>query len=159
MKNLEKKFIVNEIKRQPDKARIKTSIDSVFLNGKIIILPQLLRQLQKEGVDTVLRQNAEGLVYGVTFVDHKTKSVFNGSSIGKDYSAKGLQDMLVMKQEKVGQEIDYSRKELTDVLHEHSASMGIKGLTNFLDILMRVENNFDDVYKELKRRRTKRSQR
>lgn len=157
--NLEKKFTVNEIKRQPDKSRLKTSIDSAFLNGKIIILPQLIKQLQKEGIDTVLRQNADGLVYGVTFVDHKTKSVFNGSSVGKEYSAKGLQDKLLLNQEKVGSEIDYSRKELTDVLHEHSASMAIKELTNFFDILMRAENNLDYVPRYFKKKKRNRKRR
>jgi hypothetical protein len=150
--NQEKKFAVNEIKRQPNKSSVKSSIDSAFLNGKIIILPQLIKQLQKEGIDTVLRHNAEGLVYGVTFVDHKNKSVFNGSKIGKEYSAKGLQDKCVLNQKKVGQEIDYSRKELRDVLHEYSASMGIKELTNFLDVLMKVENNFDYVPRQLKKK-------
>lgn len=51
---------------------------------------QLIKQLQKEGIDTVLRQNAQRLVYGVTFVDHKTKSVFNGSGLGKKYTANSI---------------------------------------------------------------------
>lgn len=76
-------------------------IDSAFLNGKIIIIPQLIKQLQKEGIDTVLRQNNVGLVYGVTFVDHKIKAVFKGSSIGKEYSAKGLQDRRALNIEKI----------------------------------------------------------
>ncbi|MCO6147904.1 relaxase/mobilization nuclease domain-containing protein [Flavobacterium sp. NRK1] len=157
--NLEKKFTANKIKRQPDKSRIKTSIDSAFLNGKVIILPQLMKQLQKEGIDTVLRQNTERVVYGVTFVDHKTKSVFNGSKIGKEYSAKGLQDKLLLNQEKVGREIDYSRKELTDVLHEHRTSMGISELTNFLEVLMKVENNFDYAPRQFKSGRKKKRNR
>lgn len=152
LKNLEKKFTANHIKRQPDKSRLKTLIDSAFLKCKIIILPQLVKQLQKEGIDTIVRKNAEGLVYGVTFVDHKTKSVFNGSGLGKEYSVKGLQDRLVMNQEKVGQEIDYSLKELTDIFHEHRANTGIKELTNFLDVLIKVENNLDHLPKELKKR-------
>ena len=39
----------------------------------------------------VLRQNAEGLIYGITYVDHQTQSVFNGSALGKLYSAKAIQ--------------------------------------------------------------------
>ena len=76
-----KKFSFDKIKRQPDKARIKTAIDKAFLKNNIIILPELVKHLQKEGIDTVLRQNVEGLVYGATFVDCKSKSVFNGRSI------------------------------------------------------------------------------
>ncbi|WP_297334581.1 relaxase/mobilization nuclease domain-containing protein [Flavobacterium sp.] len=159
LKNLEKKFVDNEIKRQTDKTRIKNTIDTVFLKNNIIILSQFVRQLQKEGIDTVLRQNAEGLIYGVTFVDHKTKIVFNGSSIGKEYSAKGLQDRCLLSQEKVGQEITYSRKELADVLQEHGASMSIKGMADFLEVFMKVEDNLDYLSKNLlhlkKKRRRK----
>lgn len=158
LKNLEKKFTSNEIKRQPDKARIKTLIDSAFLNGKIIILPQLIKQLHKEGIDTVLRQNAEGLVYGVTFVDHKSKSIFNGSSVGKEYSAKGLQDRCALNQEKLqkGQEATYSRGELAEVLKEHNGAMSIKDLTNFLEVLTQVENNYEYIPRELKKQFRKR---
>ncbi len=34
----------------------------------------------------------EGLVYGITYVDHRTKCVFNGSALGKKYSAKAIQE-------------------------------------------------------------------
>jgi len=50
LKKLEKKFAANEIKRQTDKSRIKNAIDNVFLKNNIIILPQLGKQLQKEGL-------------------------------------------------------------------------------------------------------------
>jgi hypothetical protein len=48
----------------------------------------LVKTLEKEGISTVVRQNADGIVYGLTYVDHWTKCVFNGSVIGKQYSAK-----------------------------------------------------------------------
>lgn len=110
LKNLEKKFAGNEIKKQPDKSRVKNAIDSVFLNDKIIILPQLIKQLQKEGIDTVLRQNAEGVVYGVTFVDHKSKSVFNGSKIGMGYSVAGLQDKLALNAKELQEQKNASQR-------------------------------------------------
>lgn len=40
----------------------------------------------------MLRQNNEGIIYGLTYVDHKTKCVFNGSDLGKQYSANGIQE-------------------------------------------------------------------
>jgi hypothetical protein len=39
---------------------------------------------------TVLRQNDDGIIYGITYVDHNTKCVFNGSHLGKQYSAKAI---------------------------------------------------------------------
>ena len=44
---------------------------------------------------TVLRQNAEGKLYGITFVDNQNKCVFNGSDIGKGYSTAALQNRIV----------------------------------------------------------------
>ncbi len=43
--------------------------------------------LNNKGIDTVFRQNETGRIYGVTFVDHNAKEVYNGSRIGKDFSA------------------------------------------------------------------------
>jgi hypothetical protein len=46
----------------------------------------------------VIRKGKEDVIYGITYVDHKTKCVFNGSDLGKQYSAKAIL-------EKCGQEI------------------------------------------------------
>ncbi|MCM0204859.1 relaxase/mobilization nuclease domain-containing protein [Bacteroides fragilis] len=43
--------------------------------------------LQQEGIDVVLRRNDTGRIYGVTFIDHHSRVVLNGSRLGKDYSA------------------------------------------------------------------------
>jgi hypothetical protein len=38
----------------------------------------------------LFRENESGQVYGITFVDHHNKTVFNGSDLGKAYSAKAI---------------------------------------------------------------------
>ncbi len=35
------------------------------------------------------------MIFGITYVDHRTKCVFNGSDLGKQYSAKGIQKRCV----------------------------------------------------------------
>jgi hypothetical protein len=42
----------------------------------------------------LFRQNDEGRIYGITFVDNKTKVVFNGSDLGKAYGAKAITERL-----------------------------------------------------------------
>ncbi|WP_417354171.1 relaxase/mobilization nuclease domain-containing protein [Flavobacterium sp.] len=155
--NLENKFAINEIKRQPDKSRIKNAIDTVFLKNNVIILAQLVKQLQKDGIDTVLRQNAEGLVYGVTFVDHKTKSVFNGSNIGKEYSAKGLQDRCDSNIENVKGEFQrtYSKDDLINTIKEDRGLLSINDITKIVDLLSRTESTFDYLNKDFVRQRRK----
>jgi len=45
------------------------------------------RLLAARGIDVVFRENEMGRIYGVTFVDHRNREVFNGSRIGKECSA------------------------------------------------------------------------
>lgn len=47
----------------------------------------LVALLKKEGIDVVFRENEAGRVYGVTFIDHNHREAFNGSRLGKDFSA------------------------------------------------------------------------
>jgi hypothetical protein len=46
--------------------------------------------LREKGIDTVLRRNDEGRLYGVTFIDHRSRTVLNGSALGKEFSANAL---------------------------------------------------------------------
>lgn len=43
--------------------------------------------LIEHGINTVIRRNEQGRLYGITFVDHNTGNVFNGSHLGKQFSA------------------------------------------------------------------------
>jgi hypothetical protein len=43
--------------------------------------------LKKSGIDAVFRENAEGRLYGATFIDHNRREVYNGSALGKEFSA------------------------------------------------------------------------
>jgi hypothetical protein len=44
-------------------------------------------QLREQGVNTVVRRNTEGRIYGITFVDHTSRAVWNGSQLAKGLSA------------------------------------------------------------------------
>ncbi len=47
-------------------------------------------KLKECGIDVVFRYTDEGRIYGVTFIDHNTMTVLNGSRIGKQFSANAL---------------------------------------------------------------------
>jgi hypothetical protein len=86
---LEKRFRENEILKQEFKKNMKTSIDWVMIKPPKNL--QAFKQaLEKEKISLIVRQNENGVIYGLTYIDHNTKSVFNGSDIGKDYSAKAI---------------------------------------------------------------------
>lgn len=88
LKNLVAKFENKEAK-EPFKEHTRVAIDKQLREAQSI--QELIALLAKQNVYTVLRQNANGQLYGITFVDNKSKCVFNGSDLGKGYSATGLQ--------------------------------------------------------------------
>src|SRR6266536_1181464 len=92
LKFLESKFQQNESAKQPHKQRIKNVIDWTLLKTKNISMQNLKEKLEKERIHVAIRQNKEGIIYGITYVDHQTKCVFNGSDLGMQYSAKGVME-------------------------------------------------------------------
>ncbi|MGO1671836.1 MAG: conjugal transfer protein MobB [Sphingobacterium sp.] len=50
------------------------------------------RQLGEQGINVVVRRNDTGRIYGITFIDHNSKSVWNGSRLGKELSANTFND-------------------------------------------------------------------
>jgi hypothetical protein len=92
LKYLVSKFALNEAARQSHKGRVKNVIDLALLKNKNYSVQDLIKVLEKDGINMILRRNDTGLIYGLTYVDHRTKCVFNGSDLGKQYSAKGIQE-------------------------------------------------------------------
>lgn len=90
---LEKRFIVNATARDPFKQRLKETLDTV-LSTAPGSMKGFVNGLSTNDVYTVVRQNTEGRIYGITFVDNKNRCVFNGSDLGKQYSASAIQAKL-----------------------------------------------------------------
>jgi hypothetical protein len=90
--NLEKKFTKNVEKRKPFKEALKETIESVFRNYIDISRATFIAELAKQQIHVVFRQNEQGFIYGTTFIDNRSKCVFNGSDLGKSYSAKALSE-------------------------------------------------------------------
>lgn len=88
---LEEKFEINKKTRLPDMKRIKNTIDLAFLKNTKPSLDELEKILIKEGIAVIYRTSPQHLIYGITYVDHTTKSIFNGSALGTFYAAKAIQ--------------------------------------------------------------------
>lgn len=89
LKFLRERFVQNEPLKQAGKARVTNAVNMALLQGTKN-LEALKLGLQQKGIDLAVRQNANGLVYGLTYVDHDKKLVFNGSELGKAFSAKAI---------------------------------------------------------------------
>lgn len=100
-KQLEKKLVQNESLRQEHKPKVTTAIKWVLVKKKTT-LNEFKQDLAREGLNVVLRQNSQGNIYGLTYVDFRSKCVFNGSHLGKAYSANGIMERLNAGQNQEG---------------------------------------------------------
>ena len=91
MSTLANQFELNEMLRAPHKDRIRTVIDLFDAKGGRT-LNDFTAYMADNKIYPVIRQNDDGRIYGITFIDNLTKCVFNGSTLGKQYSAPGILD-------------------------------------------------------------------
>jgi hypothetical protein len=160
LKFLEQRFLINDKERLPHKARVKNAIDTVLLQKMNVNLQTLMSALEKEGIQTILRQNNESIIYGITYVDNKTKCVFNGSDLGKAYSAKDLLARCIdsisvekKKEKKVAGErknIEVKQYKQPDFEKEKTIAE-----PNLLEQLMQPKEGFDYVPCQLKKSKRK----
>lgn len=170
LKFLETKFKGNEAKRMPHRARVKNAVDMALLHKKTLPIEELVQALKKQGIDMVLRKNEEGLLYGITYVDHRTQCVFNGSALGKAYSAKAIterclgkavpaQELLphpALKPEIGLQSRPIVGTETKAAVNDLQPAPLPSGTGNMLDVLMQPEQAPDYVAGQLKKKRKKR---
>jgi hypothetical protein len=78
------------LRNEPSKELLKTTIEKTLQAASDE--KEFKKRLLEQGINTVVRRNAEGRVYGITFVDHSSKSVWNGSQLGKNLSANVFND-------------------------------------------------------------------
>ena len=83
------------------------------------------RELMRQGIGVVFRTNDAGRIYGATFINHADKTVFNGSRLGKEFSANVFndlyagQDNIHSPQQSVGVERPAQQEEHTSTSQWH----------------------------------------
>nr|WP_315200950.1 relaxase/mobilization nuclease domain-containing protein [uncultured Flavobacterium sp.] len=160
LKFLEEKFKENENRRIPDKLRVKTIIDKALLRDRTISISELTKLLEKQGVHTVFRRSSQGQLYSVTFVDHTTKNVFNGSSLGKQYSAKAIEGRCGLKiageekRNQISEKLPH-RGILIDDLQYQKDNLSIPDLVKALHVIIQAEYSSDYIPNQLKNKRKK----
>ncbi len=50
-----------------------------------------IAKLREKGIDILICENNDGRIYGVTFIDHNTHTVLNGSRLGREFSANAFE--------------------------------------------------------------------
>lgn len=79
-----------ELKRQPLPHKAKGIITKA--KEESCNINEFKNKLKEHKIDVLLRYNDDRRFYGITFIDHENRLSFNGSRIGKEFSANALND-------------------------------------------------------------------
>ena len=154
LKFLEERFLENEKSRKFYKNLLKNKLDQV-LNTNIKSIKGLKEELEEQKIQLICRTNPEGIIYGLTYIDHENKYVFNGSKLGKAYSAKAIQErfQIVTKQSiKQNKNVSSERNEVTNP-NNFQPSNNFKN--TFLEVLLKAENSYEPLPYQLKKTQKK----
>jgi len=170
LKNLEKKFEENKLKRLPDMKQLKSAIDWVMVKPPRSI-DEFVKALEKEKIAVVLRRSENGKIYGLTYIDYRTKAVFNGSDLGKEYSAKAIIEKCareIIKQQATKLEIPKQLPLLGNEKHnfsldydfqkEHANNLNLQ-LEKAIELVMRPIEEYDQIPYELKKEQERKKKR
>ncbi|HEY8687925.1 MAG TPA: relaxase/mobilization nuclease domain-containing protein [Chitinophagaceae bacterium] len=160
--NLEKKFTANEVTKVPLKQRTKKTIDEC-LQLSPGSMKNLVTTLKQKNIYTVLRQNTEGRLYGITFVDNQNKVVFNGSDLGKGYSVAALQSRLAVANEnpltqdkiKGSNSSGVLIKEIDLNINPDKTIVATAKNENLLDVLLSTKEQYDNTPNNLLKKKRK----
>ncbi|MFH6988494.1 relaxase/mobilization nuclease domain-containing protein [Flavobacterium collinsii] len=154
LKFLEGKFKSNEAEKESCKKYVKNAVKLAFLRESIFSPEKLSKILEDESIHMILRKSNEGQLYGITYVDHKTRSVFNGSSLGKEYSAKGIQESCALNILAIERKYQKSNSTTSENFQNLESQEYVK--ENLADILLRGEKVNEYVSKQFKQKKKKR---
>ncbi len=144
LSNLEKRFEKNRLNREPVREKLKGKIDFV-LSQKPDTISELTASLLRQQVMVVTRQNSEGKMYGITFVDNENRSVFNGSDIGRQYSVAGLLNQMYA-----------THPTLSKMKHESGTGLIEFNGLSVVSELLNPETEYNPTPLQLKKRKKKR---
>lgn len=92
VKHLQKHFAQSKEKMKTSPARfvLKNTIELAINNTNSET--DFKNQLVEQGINTVVRRNNEGRIYGITFIDNESRTVWNGSTLDRKLSANVFND-------------------------------------------------------------------
>lgn len=94
LKKLGSLFAENTIAKNEHKAATRERVAKVLCSGPMT-RTEFEKRLKQENIIPVLRQNDQGRIYGITYIDEFNRSVFNGSDLGKEYSGNAITKILI----------------------------------------------------------------
>jgi hypothetical protein len=165
MKNLDGQFKLGAALKGVQKERLINIVDFFFHATDRHTRVNFCDYMNFYGITAMFRENKDGRVYGLTFIDNRKGVVFNASDLGKKYSGQALIKRFDKrsvgekeKQERVDRRLGWYRLERND----HSPANWVQDISQgFLD-LMKVEKYYQEpmnpyLKKRKKKKKTRRS--
>ena len=154
------------IQKRIEKSKEAVRIDKLKESPKAVILKALAscksrkdfeKQLLKNEISVLFRENESGRIYGVTFIDHQQKFVFNGSRLGKDFSANAFQQKF--SEEKHGSEPEKLPESLQPQFPS-TPELTVENLSGLLAVDSRGENPEEEAFiRKMKRKKRRKRNR
>ncbi|GEM63887.1 mobilization protein [Sphingobacterium faecium NBRC 15299] len=87
LKNLEEHF--RKSKDDLNAHLCKQTLNAIITTALKVTMDEkgFKKQLSNQGINVVVRRNETGRIYGITFIDHNSRTVWNGSRLAKHLSA------------------------------------------------------------------------
>ena len=141
-----------------DRLKEKGSLDSLRQTVKDAMSPHNTRDefrqlLKADGIDAVFRMNPIGRIYGVTFIDHNTGIVANGSVLGKEFSANVFNDLYPAP--KQAQQVAEQHVEQKHEVQNHAANP----ISGIVDTVLDLADTraYEEQQRLIQRRKKRRS--
>ena len=112
----------------------------------------MIENLERENIEVLLRQNDKGIIYGITYIDHDSKCVHNGSDLGKQYSANQIQERCSQEQTQKSRQVLSERPTLEPATSQKQTSNAVPGQGLFKEIIYELtkEENESSLANELR---------
>lgn len=121
---------------------------------------EFCRLLDEQHIGVLFRGNEAGRIYGVTFIDHNAREVYNGSRLGKEFSANIFERLFH------GQEVALPKIEQSDNTPKQSAATDMVsaieqafGLFSFDAVDIPEDDPEEEAFARRMRRQTKKKKR
>ena len=98
------------------------------------------KALEKQGISVLFRENEQGRIYGATFIDHEQKCIFNGSRLGKEFSANVFNNLFNEKDNNTLSQ--KSQPSQTNKAFEENSNSG--GIFDFLALDNSTNEDFEE---------------
>lgn len=92
---LQNQFKINTLKNIEGKKHLKKIIDIASLRSST--LNELIKRLKKQGITTVIKNNAQDQIQEIIYIQHTTKVIFNDKDLGNQYTIKAIKEASELK--------------------------------------------------------------